>query len=125
MAASGKRKNKRVEFRTTVSAYFSNTSYEECKLKDLSMGGLFVYGITSQEEGDVCDLVLRLTGTSEDIKVQVRGEVVRAAPEGAGIKFQEIDIDSLAHLKNILYYNSFDLNQLDEEDLAWIPPRDH
>ncbi|MFP3983422.1 MAG: PilZ domain-containing protein, partial [Desulfurivibrionaceae bacterium] len=56
MAANGRRKNKRVEFRTTVTASFGNAYYEKCELKDLSMGGLFVYGITDQEVGDVCDL---------------------------------------------------------------------
>ncbi|MFP3984102.1 MAG: hypothetical protein ACLFV2_10480, partial [Desulfurivibrionaceae bacterium] len=57
------------------------------------------------------------------IRVQIKGEVARITPEGAGIKFQEIDIDSLAHLKNILYYNTLKPDQLDEQDLAWIPPQ--
>ncbi len=123
MSDTEKRKNTRVKFHTTVTAFFSDKVYEECELKDLSTGGVFVYGITGPKKGDTCDLALRLVGATEDFAVQVKGQVVRVAPEGVGIIFLETDIDSLAHLQNIVYYNTPNPDQLDESDLSWIPPK--
>lgn len=123
MVATGRRKNTRVKFYTTATASFNKSLYKKCELKDLSTGGVFIYGITSQQKGDLCSLTLQLTGAAEDIVVQVKGEVVRVTGEGAGINFHEIDIDSLAHLKNIIYYNTPDPDDLTEGDLAWIPPK--
>ncbi|MFO7760784.1 MAG: PilZ domain-containing protein [Thermodesulfobacteriota bacterium] len=125
MGETEKRKNKRVEFHTTVTASFDNNLYEKYEIKDLSTGGVFIYDITGQKEGNSCDLTLRLTGTSEDIVVWVKGEVVRVTREGIGINFNEIDIDSLVHLRNIVYYNNPDTDQMDEGDLSWTLPRNH
>ena len=45
----------------------------------------------------------------------MKGEVVRVEPDGLALHFSEIDFDSFYHLKNIIYYNSEDPDQVDLE----------
>ena len=49
------------------------------------------------------------------------GEVIRKTEEGIGIRFEEIDIDSFFHLKNIVYYNTDNPDLVAEPYLETAP----
>ena len=115
MAITNRRKNSRVVFQATISLSFAGSRYEQCETQDLSLRGVFVKDIGGHALGDKCDAVLCLTGTTSKLCLQMKGEVVRIAEEGIGLRFVEIDLDSFYHLKNILYYNSENPDQLDDE----------
>lgn len=110
-----RRKNTRVAFRTTALVSFADRSYEEIDVRDLSLKGAYLYGVTGRNEGDMCDIDLLLSGTSSELKLTMRGEVARTDDFGAGIHFKEVDIDTFFHLKNIVYYNSDDPDALEED----------
>ena len=44
----------------------------------------------------------------------MKGKVVRSAPEGVALHFDEIDFDSFFHLRNIIYYHTEDPDSLEE-----------
>ncbi len=110
-----RRKNSRVQFCATISLDFPDQSHEECETHDLSLKGVFVQGITGRKIGDTCLVSLRLAGSTSDLVLKMKGEVVRVDDDGLALHFFEIDLDSFFHLKNILYYNSGDPDRLDEE----------
>ncbi len=58
---------------------------------------------------------LCLSGASSELCLQMKGEVVRVLDDGIGVSFIEIDLDSFHHLKNIVYYNAEDPDQIEEE----------
>jgi len=118
MTPTNRRKNSRVTFRTTISLSFAGARYEQCETQDLSLKGVFVKGVHGHALGDRCDAVLCLTGSTSNLCLQMKGEVVRVTPAGVGLRFVEIDLDSFYHLKNILYYNSENPDQLDDEFTA-------
>lgn len=110
-----RRKNSRVPFQATISLDFPNKSHEECETRDLSIKGVFVVGVTGHQAGDKCLVSLRLAGSTSNLTLKMKGEVVRVKEDGLGLHFYEIDLDSFYHLKNILYYNSGDPDKLQEE----------
>jgi hypothetical protein len=47
--------------------------------------------------------------------LRITALVARADGERMAVQFQEMDLDSIFHLKNILYYNSGDPDRIDRE----------
>lgn len=115
MDTDNRRKNSRVPFQATISLVFGHKAHKECETRDLSLKGIFVVGVTGHEVGEKCDAALHLVGASSDLSLSMKGEIVRINDDGVALHFLEIDLDSFYHLKNILYYNSENPDQLDEE----------
>lgn len=113
-----RRKNTRVEFKTTATVRFDEEVYEQLAIRDLSTRGIFVLGCTDKKKGQTCVVDLLLSGASSELKLSMKGVVVRTDVEGVGIRLTEIDIDSFFHLKNIIYYNADDPDKLMEDELV-------
>lgn len=121
MGRKERRKNVRVAFQTTVSLHFKDGEYAHCETKDLSLKGVFIPGIDDREPGEKCYVTVLLAGTSSELKISMQGEVVRKTDEGIGVYFNEIDVDSFFHLKNIVYYNADDPDQIAMPYLESVP----
>jgi len=115
MAENDRRKNTRVSFRTTADLKFSTTVYSKCETDNLSIKGVSVLGITGHQKGETCDIYLALSGSSSELRIEMKGEVVRVDSEGIALHFTEVDLDSFYHLKNIIYYNSEDPDAIRSE----------
>ncbi len=105
-----RRQSTRVAFTATATIRLKDTTYTDCATENLSTKGVFINGVpvSPQQEGERCDVELRLSGASSDLVLRMQGRVVRSQPEGVAVQFEEIDLDSFYHLKNIVYYNSDD-----------------
>ena len=101
-----RRKNTRVSFHTTASLKFPEMSFDKCETRDLSIKDVFVLGVQGVEVEDECEVILHLSGMTSDLNLTMRGKVVRVQGDGVAICFFEIDLDSFYHLKNIVYYNT-------------------
>ena len=110
-----KRKNSRVPFQIIVGLDFPDRRHTECETADLSLKGVFVLGVTGHKVGENCLISLRLVGSTSHLTLKMKGTVVRAEEAGLALHFYEMDLDSFAHLKNILYYNSGNPDALEEE----------
>ena len=121
MGSEERRRNVRVAFQTTASLRFADGEYAHCQTRDLSLKGVFIPGIVDREHGEKCHVAILLSGTSSELKVNMIGEVIRKTEEGIGIYFDEIDIDSFFHLKNIVYYNTDHPDEIAEPYLETVP----
>jgi len=115
MTGSERRKNTRVAFQTTADLRFSGKNYQNCETEDLSVKGVMVLGVTGHQEGEECELSLALSGTTSELRLDMKGKVVRVEENGIALHFTEVDLDSFYHLKNIIYYNSEDPDQIETE----------
>lgn len=116
MADDERRRSTRVLFQATVTLHFDDADFPDRETSDLSIKGVFVQGITGRSIGDRCAVELHLAGTSSQLLLRMDGEVVRVEKNGIAIKFSEIDLDSFYHLRNIVYYNSENPDELAGED---------
>ena len=121
MTGDERRRSTRVFFHTIANLHFSDADFTSCETMDLSIKGVFVLGLSGRPIGDRCAVQLQLSGSSTQLLLAMQGEVVRVEAKGTAIKFSEIDLDSFNHLKNIVYYNSENPDELTgEEDPAFV-----
>ena len=57
----------------------------------------------------------RMAGTTSELSIRVKGEIMRCDAGAVAIKFTGIDPDSLFHLQNIIRYNSSNPEAVDKE----------
>lgn len=110
-----RRKNTRVSFQATADVSFAGKQYTGCETENLSVKGVSVLGISDHVLGEKCDISLALSGSTSELILDMKGEVVRVEGNRTGFHFIEIDLDSFYHLKNIIYYNSENPDVIDQE----------
>jgi hypothetical protein len=115
MSLPEKRKFTRVLFRTEVRVKAGDQVVTSTHLRDVSLGGAFVEGISSLKEGEPCLLTIELIGPASLLRVEVEGAVTRSEPNGIGVKFTRIDVDSLLHLHYLIKIHSIDPESVDVE----------
>ncbi|ACN16796.1 hypothetical protein HRM2_37380 [Desulforapulum autotrophicum HRM2] len=76
--------------------------------RDISLSGVFVKTDTLLEPGTQCGVKIFLTGGSERIELSMKARVARVLSSGLGISFESMELETYAHLKNIMLYNSDD-----------------
>ena len=108
MGNDERRKNVRVTFRTTADLHFSDTSFQDRAIADLSLHGVYVDGIPGRTVGEVCDITLKLTGSAAHPSLSMKAEVIRVTKQGVGLHFTSIDLDCFAHLRQIIRHNRDD-----------------
>ncbi|MBU0729438.1 MAG: PilZ domain-containing protein [Proteobacteria bacterium] len=115
MLKDDRRRNTRVAFKTTADVEFPGVSFENRDTMDLSMNGVFIIGLIDRTLGDKCKITLHLAGGVTDISFNMSGEVTRITKDGIALHFHEMDLDSFHHLKNIVYYNADDPDEINDE----------
>ena len=104
----------RVEFRISCRVIpQQKTPFQADSTRDLSLKGLYVSTGERLEKGTLCKLELGLEGVPAPLTIMAR--VVRVDKGGIAFMFDEMDIETFLHLKNILYYNSGNPERIDKE----------
>jgi len=108
------RKFSRVRFNVGATVRISGRQFQGA-VENLSMTGMFLVTGEQLADGETADITIVLTGTNPEISVNFTGIVTRITPEGVGLTFDKIDLDSYMHLKNIIAYNIDDAEKVMEE----------
>ena len=88
--------------------------------RDVCMKGLFAKTTETLQIGEDCVVIVRLGGPTSDLRIEVAGRVVRSDTEGLAVEFSEIGMDSYFHLKNLVLYNSENIEQAELEFKAHL-----
>ncbi len=108
-----KRKFSRVDFKKEVEFSINGIKYFG-EIENLSLKGAYLKTPYQLQMEDRVEMVIHLTvGTEFDINL--KGKVVRLTEDGVGIIFDRVDLDSFAHLRNIIAYNFGDDDVVMEE----------
>ena len=76
--------------------------------KDLSLKGIYIDTARRFKPGTPCSVNIHLTGSSEKIELIIQASITRQTGKGMGISFDSMDVDTYAHLKNIVKYNGME-----------------
>jgi|GEM_PF-646301 len=88
-------------------------------LSNVSMSGLFLTCATRLPANTPCNITLMLEGGAETVSIQTEGAVIRSSAEGLAIQFTKIlGPEGLAHLQNLVLYNSGDQIEQVESELS-------
>jgi len=116
-----KRKYRRVRFEVTATVQTDRTSIGGM-VDNLSMKGMFITtGETIPDDGPF-KISITLSGSSSTLSITLKGRAVRHTDTGVAIEFQEMDLDSFMHLRNIIAQNCDDPDALCEEYCRSIMP---
>jgi hypothetical protein len=96
----------------------------ECELLDVSLKGALVQvGPTVQPKvGEPCTLVIQLDGS--DAFIRMDGEVAHVVGHRVGVKCDELDLESIEHLRRIVELHLGDEGLLQRELAALVAERD-
>ena len=114
-AKMNKRRNTRVRFETTADVFFSDQTVANCSTTNLSINGVMIVGLQGRAVGEECELRLHLGGGKSDLILAIKSKVSRIIEEGTALHFYEIELESFQHLKNVIYYNSENPDDVSKE----------
>lgn len=120
-----KREFTRVEFETAIQVSTDQLSITSSRMRNISLGGLFVYTSEPVPKGAECVVNIELIGPTTLLRIRVEGEVVRVEEDGVAVRFTGMDTDSLIHLKHLVTINAADPEKIRREyfeDLLAIEP---
>jgi len=103
------RKFTRIIFDGQVDLEFISDSYHHCRIKNLSLAGMFAIGDFQKQVGKNCNIDLVPADISKDLRLQALAKVVRKNDEGIAIKFTSMPFDSYIFLQATLLNEAEDL----------------
>lgn len=109
------RRFSRVKFAVPAVITVGSTVLSVKEITNLSVGGALIPCEQKFDRLTKCLFQIPITGTTENLSVQIEGEFVWRDDEFAAIKFTSISPDSLQLLQNIILYNAEDTNRVEDE----------
>lgn len=103
--------------RSRVCAHFDAYVYMDGEkiqviTENISMKGALFAHEPRLAAGRDCTVVFTL---SKDVKVRLKGTVVRSESDGTAIDFESMDETAFFHLRNMVRYSAADADKIDKE----------
>ena len=96
--------------------------FEQQKIRNLSIIGVFLEGSFEAAIGDSCSIELHETGHHASLILSFSATVVRVEQDGLGLEFLEMKPDSYMFLQTMILYATKDPLGVAEEFLEDFPP---
>ena len=103
-----KRGRIRVDFKTTTELIKDNGEVFICESENLSTNGVLLKTKINLDPKKEYTIRIRLNSDEpgKGIDISVRATIVRADKNEYAFNFENMDIDSFTHLKNLVMYNT-------------------
>lgn len=85
------------------------------EVENLSMNGMLLRTPDRIPVSANAEIRIVLSGASPEISVEAKGHALRHESDGIAFQFDEMDLDSFIHLKNIIAHNRGDDGDVAEE----------
>jgi hypothetical protein len=84
-------------------------------VENLSLDGIFLKTPEKLKLNRVVKIELLFTGTSSQLSILLDGKIMRHENVGMAIQFKDVDMDAFLHLKNLISYNTNQMEKLKGE----------
>ena len=84
-------------------------------VENLSLDGIFLKTPEKLRINRIVKIELIFTGTSSQLSILLDGKIMRHENTGMAIQFKNVDVDAFLHLKNLISYNSSQMEKLNWE----------
>ena len=113
------RKHTRLPIRITATVSLADGNDYTGATRNMSFGGAFIniesFSSVNVEAGSPCELKLSLGSPDEPVIVPIKGKLARSNEEGVAVEFEHTTIEGYWHFKNIMIYNSPEVDMLLDE----------
>ena len=99
MSGQKKRKFDRIRFDRHVKLDFDSKGYDNCRIKNISLTGMFVSGAFQQKVDEHCLVTFFQKGTSSDLRFTAVSNVVWISDKGVALNFTTMSNDSYMFLR--------------------------
>jgi len=113
----------RVIFNRSARLIFTDRVYEQNKIRDLSLIGIYLEGRFEAQLGDKCTVEIQETGPTTSLTLTIAATVVRIEPRGVGLKFEDMKQDTYMFLQTMILYATKDPLSVAEEFREDFPPK--
>ena len=96
----------RVEIIQEARLAFDDVRYDSCRIKDINLTGIFVFGTFNQQTGDECIIRYSQTCSASHFYFKAKARVVRAMNDGVALEFISMPLDSYMLLQTTLLYEA-------------------
>lgn len=112
-----KRGRMRVKFRTTTELITDSGEVLLCSSRDLSTSGVMLLLDRELDSGKEYTIRIRLNSDdpANGIDISIKASIARIEESGYAFTFDNMDIDSFTHLKNLVMYNTDRVEEFMEE----------
>jgi hypothetical protein len=112
---SNRRVFSRVPVKFAIEILSVQKSIHSTETLNVSMNGLFVKTSERLPVGSECRVILYLDEPGGEVRIEAKARVVRASADGLAVEFQETELESYQHLRNLVMMNSADVAQTEKE----------
>jgi hypothetical protein len=84
-------------------------------VENLSLAGIFLKTPEKLRINRIVKIELLFTGTSSQLSILLNGKIMRHENTVMAIQFKNVDMDAFLHLKNLISYNTNQMDKLNEE----------
>ncbi len=98
----------RAKYDTVVTITDGQSTISSTHTTDISLNGIFIITKKRLPLNTVCDLTITLNSQVANLVLRLKATIMRETEDGFAVSFQEMDIETYQHLKNIVLYNSQD-----------------
>lgn len=106
MTERERRRYERIHFERQVRLDFFTEVYDDCQVKNISLGGMYISGNFPPDIEDRCYVNFVQTGKNTYLTLEALARVVRRDEEGIGLQFTSMSFDSLMSLEMILLFQA-------------------
>ena len=96
----------RVVFKVEAELAVESDSYRAEEITNLSLGGCLLPVTAELDPGKPCRMTINIGGSSSDLTIRLKGEILRSNEKGVAVRFVNMDPDCLLHLQNIVRHNA-------------------
>jgi c-di-GMP-binding flagellar brake protein YcgR len=93
----------RIKFPLPITLNFGKKTYTS-SATNFSLGGIYVQGWFEQQDGDICDIKLRLSENNPEIIIKAVCSVVRLEENGLALRFTSMEPSCFLCLQEALLY---------------------
>ena len=109
-----KRNFDRIPFQTKAIVRSKDTTVIGI-VENLSLDGIFLKTPEKLKLNRIIKIELLFTGTSSQLSILLDGKIMRHENIGMAIQFKNVDLDAFLHLKNLISYNTNQMEKLKQE----------
>jgi hypothetical protein len=92
-------------------------------VENMSLDGIFLKTPEKLNLNRLVKIELLITGTSSQLSILLDGKIMRHENVGMAIQFKNIDLDAFFHLKNLISYNTNQMDNLEDEFKKFLEKR--
>lgn len=107
----------RVPFNTQALVVAGDKTVQSRDGIDISMSGIRIQceGQADFRLGAPCEVKVMLVAAEQAVTIEAKGTIVRSDTTCLGIRFDEIDLDSYHHLKQLILHNTTEPERAEQE----------